>query len=171
MNEPAEPSELRGDVILRKEAIEALRNATAKGEQFGIQGLVNQGFNSGLGRAIEELESLAPSVPEPPNQTLDLQLPGRVRCADCGGSNLIVESGATMTIREPLSSAPTGLTKLSEIRDEIAASLHNHREGIKHCVGGDDCLSCAADRGGIRALEYISAILESSSAPTPETEK
>ena len=103
---------------------------------------------------IERLSAL-PSVPEPPNRPT-LRADGI-----CDKDGPIVD--ALYTEIDRLSSAPTGLTraKLEQIRLGVMSNsdaFTHHWEGLAFESVSD-------------ALKiFIDAILESSSAPTPETE-
>jgi len=177
------PSELRGDVISREAAIEALEFVRSEWGDIlpGARGLWVE--------ILGTIKSLAPSVPEPPNDAERsvirefkftttptgmnvTPIVGRglvTRCIFDGahlGTWNIEGDGMTFTFNDSLSSAPTGLTRerldemIKEAREEIG------REGYKM----DEAFRFFW-RGTEKLRDKILAILESSSAPTPETEE
>ena len=145
-NDSPEPSELRGDEISRKAAIDVV---------VGIpSGAVNIAGQTWREQILERLSALT-SVPELPNRPT-LRADGI-----CDKDGPIVD--ALYTEIDRLSSAPTGLTraKLEQIRLGVMSNsdaFTHHWEGLAFESVSD-------------ALKiFIDAILESSSAPTPETE-
>ena len=132
MSDLTEPSELRGDEISRKAAIEALIELAAPAD---VPHALEDIYDKGVADSIGVLESL-PSVPEP-------------------------------------SSAPTGLTRLyeafsKEFDDAWVNIRLNEDEQGNVTEGDEDAHSWW--QGMAAGVEACRAILESSSAPTHETE-
>ena len=159
-----EPSELRGDVISRKTAIEAVEIL-----QHGWTTEVDEDqelFRHGRD-ALREVRAIlanlpTPSVPEPPNHNDDFLFKHIDR--------LTADRDALALELAKLSSAPTGLTELflenriAEIDREWNDYLNAHPA---QRLSSRDDIPCAVFRARIYEL---TAILESSSAPTPEME-
>jgi hypothetical protein len=234
-----EPSELRGDVISREAAIEALVRAEVAANRSGAGELDNtraraysDGEAAGLHFATNLLRALSalPSVPEPPNDAERAQrildsideyamtenfiieriVKGLTNEGTMFGTtpweqidsreamNLAVgyiESREWETIEtdEELSSAPTGLTRLSENLEwefypdngryyvlrapftiDIERDKESYGDGSKWIapakLRADLTIGCASVTEAKEIAERLRVILGSSSAPTPEME-
>jgi len=183
------PSELRGDVILRKDAVRAVAMhaydiyATDEMDDEDMVSVVN------LHDALQEIESLAPSVPEPPNdaelKNLERSNEELIKSCNYHSKRAAFFEDSVLTVlgrdtddrewmsdeaiiaelKSQLSSAPTGLTR--ERLDEIFTEAFKRDEPAKQA--GFEQVSWV--NGYSKCfLSVIDAILESSSAPTPETE-